>query len=532
MGVLRYLPLTLALSPLFTASAQENRAAANRVLAGLDSTQMRTHLAVLAHDSMEGRAPGTRGGRAAGDYIESKFREWNLEPAGDSGTYFHHFHFDVIRNTGSSLRFNGDSLRFGVEQVGTTVGPTELASISASLVFAGYGISSASWDDYGGQDLKGKIAIVIGGVPRRTPKAALPADADSRAYKTAQAARHGAVGTIVIHHSELIEFPWRVISQYWSEGHIAHDSSRDTNPLPSFWISREGAEHLLRGSRFNLAQLIQRADSGAGQPLDLGIRVDLSVRNRVRSVDARNVAGIVRGRGPNADEFVVIGGHYDHLGIGPALDGDSIYNGAEDNAGGTAQLLTVAEAFARSGTPPERSLLFIGFDAEEIGLLGAQAFVRRPTVPLANQVAMINLDAANLYGATRDIAALGLQESSLDGVFRRAAQAEGLTVPPSQPDSIEAFYLRSDQLPFARAGIPAIFLFLGWDFVGRTPAWALEQWNRYFAERYHRPDDEWQSWFSMEGALQQARVVTRMAMELANAPERPRWYETSRFHPR
>ena len=328
------------------ASAQQ-RDASERLVAALDSNRIRTHLAVLAHDSLEGRGPGTRGGRKAAEYIAARFRELDLQPAGDSGAFFHYF----------------------------TIG-----------------------------------------------------------------------------------------------------------------------------------------DGNDG-----------------RVVAGRNVAGLLRGSGPGADEVVVIGGHYDHLGIGPAVNGDSIYNGAEDNAGGVAQLLALAEAFVKSGVRPRRSLLFLAFDAEELGLHGAEAFIRRPTVPLDRQVAMINFDAVNLYGETRDIAALGLKESTLDGIFRRAARAEHLVVPAEQPDSIEAFFLRSDQLPFARAGIPSVFPFVGWDFVGRTPQWALDQWNQYFALRYHQPADEMQPWFRLGGALQQVRVIARMALDLANLDGRPSWSARSRF---
>ena len=342
--------LSLILTALLTTIAQGQSSGgmnASRVVAALDSTHMRAHLEVLAHDSLEGRGPGTRGGRKAAEYIADRFRSWGLVPAGDSGSFFHHF---------------------------------------------------------------------------------------------------------TVHYN-----------------------------------------------------------------------------NTTRSIQARNVAGLLPGAGPGADEVVVIGGHYDHLGIGPAVNGDSIYNGAEDNAGGTAQLLVLAEAFAKSGVRARRSILFLATDAEELGMLGAEAFVQRPPVPLDRLVAMINLDAASFYGETRDIAALGLKESTLDESFRRAARDEGLMVPAAQPDSIEAFFLRSDQLPFARAGVPAIFPFVGWDFVGRTPAWALEQWNQYFAERYHQPSDQLQPWFSMKGALQQTRVVARVALEIAESPDRPQWKKGSRF---
>jgi hypothetical protein len=333
--------------------------AAAQVVGAIDSSRMRTFLSALAHDSMEGRAPGTPGGRRAAEYIAARFRDLGLSPAGDRNGYFQDFSYRIERSEG-------------------------------------------------------------------------------------------------------------------------------------------------------------RAEARLGS-------------NGPGSIRARNVVASLPGTGPNADQFVIIGAHFDAYGIGRASNGDSIYNGAEDNAAGVAQLLAIAESFVRSGGRPRRSIMFVGFDAEEPGLLGAEAFVDRPPVPLKKQVAMINLDAANLYGPTRDAAALGLKESTLDESFRRAAQAEGMVVPAEQPDSIEAFFLRSDQLPFARAGVPAIFVFVGWDFVGRTPEWASRMWSNYFENHYHRPSDQLQDYFSMAGALQQARVVARVALEVANSPDRPRWRESSRF---
>ncbi len=511
-------------------SAQEP---VDRVLAALDSNRMKAHLSILAHDSMEGRAPDTPGGRRAGGYLAGQFQAAGLRPAGDDGTWFHHFRFRIVRNIASTVVIGSDSLHYGTEQLLTTVAAGEEAHFRNEAVFAGYGISSAVWDDYRGQDVSGKVVVVLAGLPPGVPPAKLPDEADSRAYKTMVAARHGALATLVIHRRDIAGFDWHEIQQYWSQEQVTSDmpgaGAAPNDAAVSGWLSATGGERLLGAAGHTLDQAIAMSRAGMTGPIRLGVPVQGTVTNQVRTINGRNVAGRLAGSGPLADQVVVIGAHYDHLGIGPAVNGDSIYNGAEDNAGGTAQLLALAEAFARSGVSPSRSLLFVGFDAEEIGLVGAEAFVARPPVPLASVAAMINLDAANLHGATRDASALGLRESSLDGSFRRAARAEGLLVPASQPDSIEAFFLRSDQLPFARAGVPAVFVFLGWSFVGRSPAWALDQWNRYFAERYHQPADQMDSTFSMAGAMQQARVVARMALDVASAADRPAWAPGSRF---
>jgi Zn-dependent M28 family amino/carboxypeptidase len=226
---------------------------------------------------------------------------------------------------------------------------------------------------------------------------------------------------------------------------------------------------------------------------------------------------------------VLIGGHYDHFGIGAPVNGDSIYNGAEDNASGTASVLTVAEAFVRSGVHTSRSLVFVGFAAEESGLIGSQALADNPVIPLKDIAAILNLDVVNLYGRTRDISALGLDQSSLGKQFAQAAAAEGLKVTENQEALIQGSYFRSDHFSLARMGIPGTSIETGSDFVGRPAGWGKEQHDEYVAKRYHQPSDEILPWFTYDGALQQLRVTVRTAVLVAEAPSQPVWSKTSEF---
>lgn len=529
----RWCCLTLSLLGASAAHAQNGTSDATRLVAALDSNRMRLHLAALAHDSMEGRGPGTPGGRRAGDYIANQFKMMGLTPAGDSGTYFHHFQYTTVQNIRSAVRMEGDSLRYGIDQLVTAYGNHRDVTARAEAVFLGYGISTPEWDDYKGARVEGKIAIVLAGIPKGASPGSLPSNAGTRGYKTRTAAAHGALITLVIHRNDLADLTWNNIQEFWRAEQVInpHQASVVTfqTPSASGFLSAAAGARVLGAGRYSLDQAIAMASAGPTGPISLPLMIEVEATNSGRTTNARNVVGRLEASGPAPGEFVVIGGHYDAYGIGPAVKGDSIYNGAEDNAAGTGQVLALAEAFALSGVRRNRSMLFVAFDAEEPGLLGAEAFVARPPVPLTSQVAMINLDGVNLYGATRDVAALGLEESTLDGNFRRAAEAESMIVPPAQPDSIEAFFLRSDQLPFARAGVPAIFVFVGWDFVGRTPEWASRMWSNYFEQHYHRPSDQMGDEFSMAGAMQQARVVARMALELANSAERPGWVAGSRF---
>jgi Zn-dependent M28 family amino/carboxypeptidase len=226
---------------------------------------------------------------------------------------------------------------------------------------------------------------------------------------------------------------------------------------------------------------------------------------------------------------VIIGGHYDHLGISVPVNGDSIYNGAADNASGTGAMLAAAEAFARTGVHPPRSIVFMAFAAEESGLLGSAAYVARPTVPVKNIAAVLNMDVMNLLGRTRDIAALGLDQSSLGKAFTAAARQEGLRVTVNQDGLIKGSFFRSDHFSFAKAGVPALSLETGLDFVGQPAGWGQQKVDDYTANRYHQPGDELLPWYTYDGAVQQDRVIVRTAIAVAETPVQPVWTKGSEF---
>jgi hypothetical protein len=249
----------------------------------------------------------------------------------------------------------------------------------------------------------------------------------------------------------------------------------------------------------------------------------------VRRVHSANVvAEVVGSDSALAGDVVLVTAHYDHKGIGPAALGDSIYNGAEDNASGVAAMLAAAEAMARVNPRPKRSILFIATTAEESGLLGSEAYVRSPLVPLVRTAAVVNIDGANVRGLTRDIAALGADRSELGGVFAAAAAAESLTA-TGDPDPSKGSFFRSDHFPFARAGVPSLSIEGGVDFVGRAKGWGKQEAQRFNEERYHQPTDEYGPSFTYEGMAQQVRVLMRITLAVANAAETPHWLPTAEF---
>jgi Zn-dependent M28 family amino/carboxypeptidase len=265
------------------------------------------------------------------------------------------------------------------------------------------------------------------------------------------------------------------------------------------------------------------------RPRPLGATAQAAVRSEVRQSETMNVVGRLPGRGPLATEAVLIGGHYDHLGIGAAVDGDSIYNGAVDNASGTAAVLAIAEAFVESGVRPARSLVFMGFGAEESGLLGSTAYAARPTIPLRRIAAVINVDVVNLLGRTRDVAALGVDQSSLGTLFTRAAGAEGLKVSTSEEALLKGSFFRSDHFPFVRAGVPALSMQSGMNFVGQAGDYGQRMNREYEEKRYHQAADNVLPGFRYDGAAQVMRVVVRTAVAAANAAAQPTWNRSSEF---
>jgi Zn-dependent M28 family amino/carboxypeptidase len=332
-----------------------------------------------------------------------------------------------------------------------------------------------------------------------------------------------------VHNDTMATYGWNTVLNSWTG-----DQVRLLKPNTSLrwagWITQSAAAAMLRDRNLDLTQLMDAAARRDFRPVPTGIVVQGSVRSVVRRTTTANVVARLPGRDPSLrDEVVVIGAHWDHHGIGRPVNGDSILNGALDNASGVAAMLAVADAYVRTGVRPRRSLLFVGFTAEEKGLLGSQAFAENPPVPLRRVTAILNIDGANLWGATRDIGALGADQSSLGRTFARAARAEGLRVSVNREALASGGFFRSDHFPLAKAGVPGLSFQGGEDFVGRPATWGREQRDEYTRLRYHQPGDEILPWYTADGALQQARVLARAAWLLGEDPGQPSWAPGSEF---
>lgn len=295
------------------------------------------------------------------------------------------------------------------------------------------------------------------------------------------------------------------------------------------WITDSSATALLAQAGLDLGALRAQAEARDFRPIATGITLDAAFRNTVEHLESDNVIGVVRGRDPAVrDQYVAFSSHWDHLGIGPAVNGDSIYNGALDNASGVADLLAVARV-AQQSARPRRSLLFVFVTAEESGLLGSEYFARNPTIPVTRIVANINVDGGNLLGRVRDLTVLGANKSSLGPALTRFLSARGMRMTPEEHPERGYFY-RSDHFSFAKAGVPAVSIGAGTDFIGRPKGWGVEQNEEYTAQRYHQPSDAYRADFDLSGAAQLAEIILRFGVSVANATSLPTWNADAEFH--
>jgi Zn-dependent M28 family amino/carboxypeptidase len=534
MPILRALAsAVLLVTPSLVAAQQRSR---------ITTAEIDGDLRFLSSDLLEGRAPATRGGQLATEYIASQLRAAGVQP-GVNGSYFQSVPIDIVGADPRSISATASgrasaTLRYPDDVVVWGGSATDASAARGELVFVGYGAAAPEyrWDDFKDADLRGKILLVLVNDP--PAPANEPALFGGRAmtyygrwtYKFEEAERRGAAGMLIVHTTEQAGYPWHTVVGSWAkEQRMLPRDPKLPAPLGvRGWITDSAATALLRQAGLDLAELRRRAESRAFRPMPTGINVDVSFRNSVQHLRSENVVGVVRGSDPKlANQYVALSAHWDHLGIGPAVNGDSIYNGASDNASGVADMLAIARAAAAS-PHPKRSLLFVFVTAEESGLLGSEYFAQNPTVPASQIVANLNMDGGNLLGRTRDLNVLGDTKSSLGPQLAAMVKSDGMRLSADLHPEAGHFY-RSDHFSFAKAGIPAVSIGAGVDVLGHPAGWGAQQEDDYTEHRYHQPSDAYRADFDLRGAAQLADVVLRFAMRLANAPGVPTWNREAEF---
>jgi len=517
--------------------------AQSRSVSPITSAEIDGYLRFLSSDLLEGRAPGTRGGKLAAEYIASQLRSFGVEP-GVNGSYFQPVPIDVLTTQPSSVHASASgkataTLRPGPDVVLSAGSATPRSAAQGELVFVGYGAAAPEyrWDDFKGVDLKGKILLMLVNDPPAPPSEPTLFGGIAMTYygrwtyKYEEAERRGAAGSLIVHRTDQAGYPFQL--RFGSNSTGQRLLPRDPKLPPPLgvrgWITDSAAAALLRQAGLDMAQLRAQAATRDFRPVATGITMDLGLASTVARTTSENVVGVVRGRDAQLGrQYVALSAHWDHLGIGTPVNGDSIYNGAFDNASGVASVLAIAHA-ATAQPKPKRSLLFVFVTAEESGLLGSAYFAQSPTVPLSQIAANLNVDETNFRGRTRDLIALGENKSSLGPELGALLREEGMHLTPKEHPEAGHFY-RSDHFSLAKAGVPALSIEEGLDFIGRPKEWGLQQVDDYDAHRYHQPSDEYRADFDLSGAVQMTDLIYRFARRIADAPTLPTWNADAEFH--
>jgi Zn-dependent M28 family amino/carboxypeptidase len=516
----------------------------------IDENLLRAHIKFLSDDLLEGRGTGARGGETAAKYLASQLEVLGLKGAGLNGSFLQPVALvgvkaDPATRLTLSSNKGKETLKFADDYVAFTGAQTDEVKLDTDLVFVGYGISAPEqrWNDYKGDaaDYRDKILVMIVNDPPAT--AAEPNLFGGRSltyygrwtYKFEEAARRGAAGVILLHTDDSAGYPWSVVRT--SNGSWRFDIAREAGDASPFlkirsWVTDDAARRLMKLAGQDLDDLRRRAATREFQPIKLNLKGSIHLKSEVKRVQAPNVAGILTGRDPRLrDEYVVFSGHWDHLGVGaPDKNGDTIYNGAQDNASGCAAILAIASALTKLplSERPRRSILFLFPTAEEQGLIGADWYSKHPLVPLAKTAADINLDSMNMLGVTRDFVPLGAERSTLKAVVDAVAKARGMYVSPDARPEQGSFY-RSDHFPFAKVGVPSISLKEGDDYVGHEKGWGEEQFKAYNTAHYHQPSDEYSDTWDFRGMQQEADIALEIGMRVANAEAMPKFNAGDEF---
>ncbi|MBS0480220.1 MAG: M28 family peptidase [Proteobacteria bacterium] len=521
---------------------KESAASINaRVMAPLppDQAAMKAHVMFLASDAMRGREAGSPEFDIAAQYVAAQFYAAGLRPGGDDGGYLQKVPLlgyklaDKGNFVWTPARGTPQTLAFGEDFVPSPNAARVETSLNAPVVFVGYGIVAPDYkrDDYKGVDVKGKIVAYIGGAPRGY-------DGEERAFfsspgtKAAIASAHGAVGAIQIESPRAGRgaTPFAAtLRQYdrervtWSRA----DGSGKNDGIPLLGtISMAGAAKVFAGAKMSWDQVRKTADSDDAKfaSFPLAGTLSVAIKTAMRPMPSSNVIGIIPGADPKLkDEVVILSAHLDHIGVGkPDKTGDTINNGAEDNAIGIASLIEEAKRFTASGKPPRRTVMFLAVTAEEKGLIGSDYFANNPTVPLKSIVADVNLDMPLITYKFEDMVVFGAPRSTLGPIVQKAVESVGVELAPDpMPD--EGLFVRSDHFRFVQKGIPSVFLWPGYKGGGKAA------WEDFMKNHYHQPSDEIGLPLDWEQGVRFVAVNYAIAREIADNDERPRWNKGDYF---
>ena len=515
-----------------------------KVTDGNFESMFRKDLAILSSDNFQGRHPASSGGEKTVKFLVESFKSMGLEP-GNNGSYLQEVKLEVSMPTTESITIissKGSTLELEplIHILPNISGEANsLKFLNKELVFVGFGVLSAEydWDDYAGVDVQDKIVVIL----REDPGIA---SGDTTIFNSGDGKMHnffstkyhlaesnGAVGAIIIIDSTLSSsnYSWEQRSGFFSLGsNFLDDGEIDTSAnLFNALIDLDKGKELLKMAGYDYDSLLVAAYTHGFRALDLGLKLSGEYKKEIKRYSSYNVLALLPGK-KRPDEIILYTAHWDHLGIDKKLEGDQIYNGAADNGTGIAAILNLARAFKALPDGTDRSILFIGFTAEEFGLLGSQYYGENPVFPFEKSVAAINIDMLKFIDQTNDIIVLGRGKSELDDFVANAAKKVGMhIIGDLYPE--ENFYYRSDNINLAKKGLPALALNMGIDSREHGKEWGMAYTEEFVKKYYHEVSDEYSDTLNVDGIMQYLQVTFDIGYTLANSNKFPNWSENDEF---
>jgi Zn-dependent M28 family amino/carboxypeptidase len=503
--------------------------------------KIRAHVKFLSSDLLEGRGTGQRGGDIAAEYIAAQFELDGLKPAGDKGTYFQSVPmvgvttlpettFKLVPEQGEPL-----TLKNLDDYIVNNESQTKVADIDAPIVFVGFGIKAPeyNWDDYKGEDLKGKVALLFVNEPPSNDPKFFKGKALTYygrwTYKYEETARLGAVATLIIHRTDLASYGWQVVRNSMGVEHSYLRLDGTPKLKAASWIQWDVAQKLVGMAGLNLEKLYQQAQSREFKPIELPVRLQAHIVSGLKPFVSRNVVAELPGADPKLkDEAVMYTAHYDHLGIDPTRKGDNIYNGAVDNGSGCGILLELARVWSASRVLPKRSILFVSVTAEEQGLLGSEYFGEHPPIADRDISLDLNYDALPPIGIPQEVEVTGAERTTFYPVVEEVAKEFGMAIRPDA-NPAAGYYYRSDHFSMARVGVPAFSIGEGRKYKGHDLAWGEAQAEDYVKNHYHQPSDEFQADWDFTGLAKMAKFGYELGLKAADQPAEIQWQAGDEF---
>jgi len=522
---------------LISSSCNREERILKPALGSITEDDMKARISVLASDEFMGRAPATAGEEKTISYLEEQFRKTGLEPANGT-SYFQEVPLIAITPDPSmKLVITGGKNRLDLNFADDFVGYTcqtgnDITIENSEIIFVGYGINAPEygWNDYKGLDVRGKTVLMLVNDPGyATGDSTLFTGKAMTIYgrwtcKYEEAARQGAVAAIIIHETGAAAYPWDVVRNSWSgrQFHLAGNEISKSDLRLQSWITTESAKKLFESAGVDYNDITSSAAKRGFRPVKMKLKASAGWKNKVVYTKSVNVAALWPGS-DRKDEYVIYTAHWDHFGVNPTIKGDSIFNGALDNATGTAALIEIAEAFVSLPEKQKRSVLFLAVTCEEHGLLGSMFYAENPLFPLNKTAAVINIDAVNIFGKTRDMRIVGYGNSRLDDYAESVLEKYNrYAIPDPEPE--KGGYFRSDHLSFALAGVPSLYLSGGIDNIEFGKEWALAESEKWLIANYHKPGDNYEpdKW-KFDGMIDDIKVYFEVGYDLSNTDTFPEW---------